>query len=362
MEVSLFSGYELAIAPPQLLTPPENMAEMQHSFNANRLWFIFANVSTTCPVCIQYTARSAYVISSLRPAYAKIYPATREDLAAETFFHAKFNSNLLKSITEDDMITWFGNNSTDEKDRMFENIGECQVTQTPTTVSPSTTSSTTTSPSTSATTTPEVINTTPETTVKSTTEETTTHTQLLNILSVATYTINVDNESISNLTETDSAITDSFFAATSSTDPPAITTTDNSQENMIHDNLILDDDEVTRDKFDNLKLKTTEKPFTKSVAPTVKMPKKELIAETILAAPKHINVEVQEVPSQLERHAVTSEEPPATFAPEIKNDQYILLDKEALWGMLKEVVNDEMKKQTTSKIYDGEKLRRQGFT
>lgn len=49
-----------------------------------------------------------FVLSSLRPAFASIYPATRPDLAAEIFFHTKPGSPLLKGITEDDLITWFG--------------------------------------------------------------------------------------------------------------------------------------------------------------------------------------------------------------------------------------------------------------
>lgn len=51
-------------------------------------------------------------MSSLRPAFATIYPATRPDLAAELFFHTKPGSPLLKGIIEDDLITWFGKTDT----------------------------------------------------------------------------------------------------------------------------------------------------------------------------------------------------------------------------------------------------------
>lgn len=54
-----------------------------------------------------YEARSKFVITSLRPSFAKIYPSTRPDLAVETFFHARPGSPLLRGIIDDDFITWF---------------------------------------------------------------------------------------------------------------------------------------------------------------------------------------------------------------------------------------------------------------
>lgn len=68
---------------------------------------ILLQISSTCPVCVTYEARSKFVITSLRPAFAKIYPSSRPDLAVETFFHARPGSPLLKGITDDDFITWF---------------------------------------------------------------------------------------------------------------------------------------------------------------------------------------------------------------------------------------------------------------
>lgn len=64
-------------------------------------------ISSTCPVCVTYEARSKFVITSLRPAFAKVYPSSRPDLAVETFFHARPGSPLLRGITDDDFITWF---------------------------------------------------------------------------------------------------------------------------------------------------------------------------------------------------------------------------------------------------------------
>uniref|UniRef100_A0AAR5P944 Alpha-2-macroglobulin domain-containing protein n=2 Tax=Dendroctonus ponderosae TaxID=77166 RepID=A0AAR5P944_DENPD len=111
LEVILFSGFEVSPNPPQLLNAPQKMAEMQHGSRGNKLWFIFANISTPCPVCVQYNARSTFVISAIRPAYAKVYPVSREDLAADVFFHAKGASALLNSVRSEDMNIWFGAHS-----------------------------------------------------------------------------------------------------------------------------------------------------------------------------------------------------------------------------------------------------------
>lgn len=98
LEVALFSGFELTNTPPILQESGENNIEMQYGYSGNNLWFVFANVSSSCPVCVQYLAKSIFIISSLRPSYAKIYPASRADLAAEIFFHTHLRSNLMKGI------------------------------------------------------------------------------------------------------------------------------------------------------------------------------------------------------------------------------------------------------------------------
>lgn len=59
-------------------------------------------------MCVHFAARSSHVISGLRPAFARVYPSARSDLAAETFFHTHRGSSLLAGITEDDIVTWFG--------------------------------------------------------------------------------------------------------------------------------------------------------------------------------------------------------------------------------------------------------------
>ncbi|KAJ8927623.1 hypothetical protein NQ314_019901 [Rhamnusium bicolor] len=392
LEITLFSGFELTTTPPQLLNPPQEMAEMQHSFHANKLWFIFANVSTACPICVQFIARSAFVITSLRPAYAKIYPASREDLAAETFFHAQFKSNLLKSVTADDMITWFGANATINDD-ILDIPTECKPKEVSTTDNTWSEESATLSPATFS---PENL-------------------QKLNAISVASYTINFDNGSIVNLT-------DENISKPSISSEPATTTTESlslsssmhpsttnfpkfitgSSEKMIQDNIIPDDDGVV--KFINPTTfaynpindgdqtqtendveditendigarETTELPNLKNLEDNTsnisaaysvgnfEMSTPGRIIDDKLQSPiKHINIEeVHDIPVKYGKPQKETEEP-ITFAPEIKNDQYILLDKEALWGMLREVVDDEFKKKRNSKIIDGQKLRSQGFT
>ncbi|XP_060802317.1 C3 and PZP-like alpha-2-macroglobulin domain-containing protein 8 [Amyelois transitella] len=106
LESSLFSGYELHSVNPVVLDGA-TFADLHYGSRGESVWFVFANISSTCPVCVTYEARSKYIITSLRPAFAKIYPSTRPDLAVETFFHARPGSPLLRGITDDDFITWF---------------------------------------------------------------------------------------------------------------------------------------------------------------------------------------------------------------------------------------------------------------
>lgn len=89
--------------------------------------FIVLQISSTCPVCVTYEVRSKFVITSLRPAFAKIYPSTRPDLAVETFFHARPGSPLLKGITDDDFITWFDKTelASLKTNANIDNICEC---------------------------------------------------------------------------------------------------------------------------------------------------------------------------------------------------------------------------------------------
>ncbi|CAB3235980.1 unnamed protein product [Arctia plantaginis] len=126
LESSLFSGYELHSVNPVVLDGA-TFADLHFGSRGESVWFVFANISSTCPVCVTYEVRSKFVITSLRPAFAKIYPSTRPDLAVETFFHARAGSPLLRGITDDDFITWFDKTelASLKTSASIDNICEC---------------------------------------------------------------------------------------------------------------------------------------------------------------------------------------------------------------------------------------------
>lgn len=382
LEINLFSGFELTTTPPQLLNPPQDMAEMQHNYHANKLWFIFANVSISCPICVQFVARSAFVITSLRPAYAKIYPASREDLAAEIFFHAQFKSNLLKSVTADDMITWFGANGTNTE------LGwdvplECKNKELPPVVTPQEQVATT------ATTFVPLIQ------------------QKVNIVSVPTPNSNIETTESAKLSESDITAVNLTKLSSSNVDAASnilvltetsvslssieqntslMPSTPSANEDMDEKNTIPHEDSIvkfinpslfvdnityrTKNDYVTTDISTTadtvtstiETSFIPTTLSTIRstMDKfrgsKEIIETRPQVPVKHINKEeVHDIPKKYDKVEEATEEQ-ITFAPEIKNDQYILLDKEALWGMLKEVVDDEFKRKTNSNIMNKEKI------
>lgn len=282
MEVNLFSGFELTSLPPLLLNPQVNMTEMLHGFYDNNLWFVFANVSSECPVCIQYSIRSGYIVSSIRPAYARIYPVSREDLAADTFFHTPIGSSLLKDITEDDLFTWFRHNGTNTSEGDWKE--DCLVSA-PTVA--------TTEASTQ-----QVNTNTPNPVLKVENED------------VVTYTINVEVESIKNLSKADESTTTTTI--------------------------------LTTVKPNEKRNKTSGKPFKKQL-PKKKQKKED---DEIFTTPKHVNTKKQGIPIKYLQMKDKEGEDEVTFAPEVKNDRYLLLDKEELWGMLREVVSDEISKKS----------------
>ncbi|KOB78487.1 C3 and PZP-like alpha-2-macroglobulin domain-containing protein 8 [Operophtera brumata] len=126
LESSLFSGYELHSVNPVVLDGA-TFADLHYGSRGESVWFVFANISSTCPVCVTYEIRSKFVITSLRPAFAKIYPSTRPDMAVETFFHARPGSPLLRGITDDDFITWFDKTelASLKTNANIDNICEC---------------------------------------------------------------------------------------------------------------------------------------------------------------------------------------------------------------------------------------------
>lgn len=425
MEISLFSGYELFSVSSMPSDAEGNISDLQHGSHANNLWFVFANVTSKCPICVQYIIRSAYVISSLRPAFARVYPAAREDLAAETFFHSQPGSELLAGITEDDLITWFGKNDTRNSTEL-DNQPECRhnyVTSTADTLSTTLTSQTTTDDYNFETTSPFTA--TPEV-------------NPLEELSVTTYTINVDNNSIFNniskpLSATQNLVKQIMVAnvthlqinnTNGNITMPTIATRLNKTLPHIVNNVKLNKtqmiavitkskiilnkkpENITKANFakvsitqkashlksiklKNLKNKTkyamprnltitkaniTAKVNQSEVSHEQQMITKVPVTTTTEFVPtkvpimhheiKHINTEIHQVPVEYlnESKTESDEEKPSTFLPENKDDKFLVLDKDALWGMLKEVVHDELDKKEKSKEADGRKLRNQGFT
>ncbi|XP_069675584.1 C3 and PZP-like alpha-2-macroglobulin domain-containing protein 8 isoform X2 [Periplaneta americana] len=130
LEVTLFSGFKLISVSPVIIDSSGNMADIHHGSRADKIWFVLANVSNTCALCARYTVRSVFVVGSLRPAFARVYPAGRSDLGAETFFHTRRGSPLLDGLTDDDLITWFGKTGAGEP-QLSSNFSEmCECGQT----------------------------------------------------------------------------------------------------------------------------------------------------------------------------------------------------------------------------------------
>ncbi|CAG9764576.1 unnamed protein product [Ceutorhynchus assimilis] len=379
-EITLFSGFELTPNPPQLLNPPQEMAEMQHGSHNNQIWFIFANISTTCPICVQFNARSSYIISSIRPGYAKIYPATREDLAAETFFHAKEKSSLLKSVTSDDIITWFGIDGP-EVGNMNIPAG-CERKDMSKIV-------------------PKEIN-VPATTPASVSFITDNQKEI-KFINLVTYTINVDNKS---------DIHQNFNEAVVTTTQKLLTTSSAKEKNIIQ----LENTTQQPSKLINIKkIRQVNKPKIKKVllgeVQTGKFNTKKVdksIKPIMIHAPKisllteiekphiestttiknkssktstpnsleswthqtttfpttttskiiqklisHVNTEqIHDIPEKFIKVKVNDEADLQNnhVNSESNDNQYVLLNKDSLWDMLKEAVNDEAKRRELSNI------------
>ncbi|PSN44641.1 hypothetical protein C0J52_07735 [Blattella germanica] len=93
--------------------------------------FVYATGAgcATVQIYIMVLEPTRYV-GSLRPAFARVYPAGRSDLGAETFFHTRRESPLLDGLTDDDLITWFGKTGSG-KPQLSSNFSEmCECGQT----------------------------------------------------------------------------------------------------------------------------------------------------------------------------------------------------------------------------------------
>lgn len=415
MEVSLFSGYELSNAPPTIIDPKENIVDMLHGYNGNTLWFIFANISSNCPICVQYMARSIFIISSLRPAYVRIYPAGREDLAAEMFFHTHVGSSLLKGITEDDLITWFGRNATGN-DSPFDEPCECQLT--------CNTDETTTTTTTVKSTINDLTTLSTMSTMELIPNNTPHYIHKIDEFIVSTYTINVDDNSEKlNATLEKSIIIptsrplkmnngtievkkpdldeiilqgdlDNPTEINTSTEPltehvpttkettiteeeTTITTTHTTIPSTDRTTIVRPQNKKNLKKqiknpnkllYVNAKnkLKVINKPIaipvqieltteTSTTYDYVTRKSVDLKIPSPSSSTKHVNTKTQDIPLTLIEEKDADDKEINNFAPENKNDKYVLLDKEKLWGLLKEVAYDELHKKT-KKIVDMQKL------
>ncbi|XP_044761651.1 C3 and PZP-like alpha-2-macroglobulin domain-containing protein 8 [Coccinella septempunctata] len=350
MEITLFSGFELVQTSPQLISSPEIMAEMQHGSNSNNIWFIFANVSTSCPICVRFKAHSTFIISSLRPSYARIYPVGREDLAADTFFHTQDGNYLLNSITDDDLITWFGRNGTDGQELRANLPKECLPL---------------TSTILDETTTDTVSSTEPNNTKTNEVESNDIPFQprKKEVLSIATYTINVENGSINGerkLTKTEDEQSTVYHKFTTLSPPLLPNPETGNKEHMIQSNLI-PDLILKKTSIQSQKLIETKTMNQVSVNKTKLVEKDKIYMKTNIDTtqetttkpvqrssehgylPKYVNTNVRESPIKYLNLKRTTETPKIVFIPEIKNDKYVLLDKEEIWSLLKEIVNDPKK-------------------
>lgn len=376
LEVSLFSGYELFSINPII---EGFVTNFQHGSQGNILWFVFANVTSNCPICVQYLIRSPYVISSLRPAYARIYPATREDLAAETFFHLQTNSVLISGITDDDLITWFGKNDSNRNNLDLESYPGCEHLGSGSTAKakfvPKASKVTSTERTTQTSTkTPKIT----ETTTASTVKESTTNKMdtTLEKISLVTYTTE-KLPTTANIPKTTKA------KPLVSTKAPEVRKT--KQLKLMPSAilskkvlLIKKDNQTVAPKQEVKHVTPLPKP-TPKIMTTTPLPKIMAEQPTKINIPaktnetaKHINKEIHPVPPDYEGTIkdVDYSTTESSFPDDKGSSKYVVLDKNELWGMLREVVHDEIDKKEKGKLNveekkkedDAKKLRYQGYT
>ncbi|XP_046982509.1 C3 and PZP-like alpha-2-macroglobulin domain-containing protein 8 [Schistocerca americana] len=106
LEVRLFSGFQLSSWSGSVLVDSNGTtADVQHGSRADKVWFLMSGVTSQCAVCVQLSAGGVYPVTSSRPALARVYPAERPHVAAHVFFHS---ATLLTAGADDDLLTWFG--------------------------------------------------------------------------------------------------------------------------------------------------------------------------------------------------------------------------------------------------------------
>ncbi|KAL1452409.1 hypothetical protein WDU94_006643 [Cyamophila willieti] len=118
VEVSLFSGFRLESV------QHVNSMDVTYNSRGGEVSFMIPNIKSSCVTCIEYFIVSHYTLESLRPAFARAYPASQPYLDVGTFFHTSLDSPLTEGATPDDFETWFGANYTAPLN-VFEDQCEC---------------------------------------------------------------------------------------------------------------------------------------------------------------------------------------------------------------------------------------------
>uniref|UniRef100_A0A8D9A5S6 C3 and PZP-like alpha-2-macroglobulin domain-containing protein 8 n=1 Tax=Cacopsylla melanoneura TaxID=428564 RepID=A0A8D9A5S6_9HEMI len=118
VEVSLFSGFRLDSI------QHVNSPDVTYNSRGDDVSFMIPNIKSSCVTCLEYYIVSHYTLESLRPAFARAYPASQPYLDVGTFFHTSLDSPLTDGATPDDFETWFGANYT-EPHNLFQDQCEC---------------------------------------------------------------------------------------------------------------------------------------------------------------------------------------------------------------------------------------------
>ncbi|KAJ9599485.1 hypothetical protein L9F63_010017, partial [Diploptera punctata] len=334
LEVTLFSGFQLLTVSPVVIDNSGNIADIHHGSRADKIWFVLTNVSNTCALCVRYTIHSVFVVGSLRPAFARVYPAGRSDLGAETFFHTHRESPLLEGLTDDDLITWFGKTGAGQP-QLSSNFSEmCECGQTCPDLDDTATS---TNDADINDNTPSLI-----------TDMDATNIIVFNKLSeTGNVSTLFDNES--NTTETNINIQTSTISVTNvtqilnnsevrignqtSSESPSKTIS----EDVSHNELIKSNDNLTS-KFAKRMDKIDEEIYNKTSSTDVSTGTPQQI--------RSINKERHHISSEMLPPTLTTEESsPPQHSGLDGSDKLFVLDRDTLWGMLREVVHVELDKK-----------------
>ena len=292
---------------------------MEHGYRSNDAWFVFANVSDGCPVCVQYLARSTFVVSSLRPAFARVFPSAREDLAAETFFHTRAGSNLLRGITDDDIITWFGTNGAEAENGVGD--GQCAVNR------------------------QKKVNNTTNADIN---EDVDLDIDKV-IIEPAVAPANGSTQTKGNARQITTDIADEIILQVLDVEQSSGKQINRNTHKVLAAQVDEEKSDAVNFRRKNVENTTEDEQLvqnTKFAKPTQpnrlikKSRSSELAVDVNVSPPKRVNTARRAMPATASGEDV----PSAKFAPENKDDRYVLLDREVLWDMLREAVDARSEK------------------